>query len=60
MWMKWLFQIKHELEGSPIKYKARLIARGFEQQEGIYYLEVFTSIAGWMDYPLCHCGGCST
>lgn len=60
MLMKWLFQIKHELEGTLIKYKACLVAHGFEQQEGIYYLEVFTSVAGWTDYPYYHCGGYST
>lgn len=44
---KWLFTIKHEPKGTPIKYKACLVACRFEQQEGIDYEEVFASVIGW-------------
>ena len=32
---KWIFKIKHATDGSVEKYKARFIARGFSQKEGI-------------------------
>lgn len=32
---KWLFKIKHGTYGSIEKYKARFVARGFSQKEGI-------------------------
>jgi hypothetical protein len=34
---KWLFKIKHVVDGSIEKYKARFFARGFSQKEGIDY-----------------------
>jgi hypothetical protein len=38
-------QIKHVADGSIEKYKARFVARGFSQKEGIDYEETFTPIA---------------
>ncbi|KAL2230353.1 UNVERIFIED_CONTAM: Retrovirus-related Pol polyprotein from transposon TNT 1-94 [Sesamum indicum] len=38
---KWLFKIKQE---NPIKYKARLIAKGFTQKESIDYNEIFSPV----------------
>ena len=34
---KWIYKIKHAIEGSIEKYKARFMARGFSQKEGINY-----------------------
>jgi len=32
---KWIHKIKHAADGSIDKYKARFVARGFSQKEGI-------------------------
>jgi hypothetical protein len=42
---KWLFKIKHTTDGSIEKYKARFVARGFSQKEGIEYEETFVPVA---------------
>ena len=42
---KCLYKIKHVVDGSIEKYKARFVACGFSQKEGIDYEEMFSPIA---------------
>ncbi|GJV56833.1 putative ribonuclease H-like domain-containing protein [Tanacetum coccineum] len=42
---KWVYRNKKDERGIVIKNKARLVAQGYTQEEGIDYDEVFTSVA---------------
>ena len=43
--LKWVFKLKKDEQGVVIKHKARLVARGFVQQEGIDYDDAFAPVA---------------
>eukprot|EP00253_Pinus_taeda_P012697 PITA_12697 len=42
---KWIYKIKHGGDGNAKNYKAKFVAQGFSQKEGVDYVEIFAPIA---------------
>ncbi|KAG8927105.1 hypothetical protein FRC01_008017 [Tulasnella sp. 417] len=42
---KWVFKLKHDPDGNPIKYKARFCVKGYEQVPGLDFTETFAPVA---------------
>ena len=45
--VKWVFKTKFNENGEVEKYKARLVVKGYAQQHGIDYTDVFAPVARW-------------
>ena len=42
---KWIFKTKIDTNGSVTIYKARIVAKGFRQVQGVYYDEIFSLVS---------------
>lgn len=46
IWAKWVFRNKLNEQGDMVSIKARRVAQGYSQQQGIDYIETFAQVVG--------------
>jgi hypothetical protein len=44
---KWLFKTKYDGNGKKIKWKAKMVVRGNEQEEGVNYFATYAPVVRW-------------
>ena len=49
---KWVYKLKRKADGSIDKYKARLVARGFNQRYGVDYFETYAAVLKYKTFRL--------
>ena len=49
--LKWVFKLKRDEASTVVKHKARLVARGFVQQEGVDFDDAFAPVARMESVP---------
>ncbi|KAL8116623.1 hypothetical protein AgCh_022969 [Apium graveolens] len=42
--LKWIFKLKWDTKGEIIKYKPRIVAKGYVKEQGVYFDEIFTPV----------------
>lgn len=49
---RWVFRTKTDVNGNPVKCKARWVVRGFQQEEGCNFTDTFASVVKPMSYKI--------
>jgi len=41
---KWMLKLKQEVNSAKLRYRARLVVKGFTQKKGVDFEEIFSSV----------------